>query len=48
MQYIENDPNKAIVYLDCGNGLLQGFNISKGKHIQIESRNNTIENDKIH
>lgn len=48
MQYIENDPNKAIVYLDCGNGLLQGFNISKGKHIQIEYRNNTIENDKIH
>lgn len=47
-QNIENDPDKTIVYLDCGKGLLQGFNISTGKHIQLEHKVNTKENNKVH
>lgn len=38
VQYLEKDPNKPIIYLDCGNGMLQGFNISAGHHEPIEEK----------
>jgi len=36
LQYLQNDKNKPIVYLDCGKGELQGFDLVSGKHIQLE------------
>ena len=36
LQYLENDKNKPIIYLDCGKGELQGFDLVSGKHIQLE------------
>lgn len=37
LQYLQNDQNKPIVYLDCGKGELQGFNLSTSEHESIES-----------
>ena len=37
---LNNDPNKPIIYLDCGNGKLQGFSLTKDEHVQIEDSRN--------
>ena len=37
LKYLQNDQNKPIVYLDCGKGELQGFNLSTSEHESIES-----------
>ena len=36
LKYLGNDKNKPIMYLDCGKGQLQGFDLISGKHVQIE------------
>jgi len=36
LQYLGNDKNKPIIYLDCGKGELQGLDLISGKQIQIE------------
>ncbi len=47
VQYLGNDSRKPMIYLDCGNGKLQGFNLSTGCHEPIEEnaiKRNAIEN----
>ena len=41
---LDNDPYKAILYLDCGKGSLQGFSLTKDEHIQIEQCKNDERN----
>ena len=38
MQNIDQDPRKAIIYVDCGKKDLQGFNLTTGKHEVIEPK----------
>ena len=33
-----NDPNKPILYIDCGKGMLQGYSITKDMHVDLEDR----------
>ncbi len=51
VQYLGNDPSKPMIYLDCGNGELQGFNLSTGRHEPIEenaTKNPEISNERQH
>ena len=51
IKYLGNDPNKPMIYLDCGNGKLQGFNLSTGHHEPIEenaTKNPEISNERQH
>lgn len=43
VQNIEQNPERPIVYVDCGKGDLQGFNLTIGKHEAIEP--GTIKNN---
>lgn len=36
LQNIEKDPYKPIIYIDCGKGKLQGFNLNKGETVDLE------------
>lgn len=36
LKYLGNDISKPMIYLDCGNGKLQAFNLSDSKHEAIE------------
>lgn len=36
LKYLGDDPSKPMIYLDCGKGKLQGFNLSDSKHESIE------------
>ena len=38
IQNLEGDANKPIVYIDCGKGKLQGFNLTTCKHIDLEEQ----------
>lgn len=49
MENIENDNRKPIIYVDCGKGSLQGFNLTTGNHEQIgpEPNRETFTNNNI-
>lgn len=38
IQNLEGDANKPIVYIDCGKGKLQGFNLTKSRHEDLEEQ----------
>lgn len=38
IQYLNKDPGKPVIYVDCGLGEMQGFNLTTKKHIQFEPK----------